>query len=635
MKVDVSLQEYAEELHCEVADQSTSPEGSGYWVNTFTRVIIERLEGLGVLEGGEDCYHKARGIEVNGYYLSEEDQRLDLFTCIPSSGNPPPTVPKDQIDSQFRRLATFLAKCFDGLHKSLEQSSELYSVARRIHHYRPKLQKVRLFLFTDGQVRLSSYSMGAKTKDSRFAGIDLSCDIWDIVRLHRCETSGSQAEPIVIDLKKQFGMALPCLVTPGPAGDCAVYLTYLPGNIIADLYEAYGLRLLERNVRAFLQVRGKVNQGIRRTILGEPQRFLAYNNGLSAVADTIELEEQPDGSQSIARIRNLQIVNGGQTTATLHHARKKDGAALDAIVVQTKLTVVPPALVEQVAPLISQYANSQNKVSEADFAANEAFHVRIEKLSRAILAPALPGARETRWFYERVRGQFLYEQGRAGTPARRKRFRELCPPHQRFSKTDLAKFVNSWHQLPHVVSLGAQKNFLQFMVLAKRQPGWNDIDTSDFSRIVALAILFKRTDQLVQKLDLGGYKANIVTYTVAYLSHATDCRLNLDRIWKQQQITGSTEVAIQSVAAAIQKCIVAPPSASSGTKNIGEWCKEPACWDMVRQLGIDLGAAFRRELAADPIRLPSQSLPAGPPTPAGSNGGKKSRTMRGGTISPS
>lgn len=627
MKVDVSLQEYADDLRQHVDDLSSSPDGSGYWVNTFTRVIIERLEGLGVLDGGEDCYHKARGIEVNGYHLNEEDRRLDLFTCIPAGGSPPPTVGKDQIDTQFRRLAGFLSKCLDGFHTSLEQSSELHAVARRIHEHRENLEKIRLFLFTDGQVKLSNYRRAASSKDEKLAGIKLSCEIWDLTRLHRCETSGSQAEPIEIDLKKQFGRALPCLVTPGPEGDCEVYLTYLPGDMIAELYEEHGLRMLERNVRAFLQVRGKVNQGIRRTLLNEPGRFLAFNNGISAVADSVTLTQLPGGGHAITGIRNLQIVNGGQTSATLHHARYRDGASLEGVIVQTKLTVVPEAAVEAVVPLISQYANSQNKVSDADFAANEAFHVKVEKLSRSTLAPAPAGGQETHWFYERVRGQYLYEQGRAGTPARKKRFRELYPATQRFSKTDISKFINSWRRLPHVVSYGAQKNFMQFMISARDEPAWNNVDSVDFTRIVALAILFKRTDQLVQKMDLGGYKANIVTYTIAYLAHATGGRLDLDRIWKDQKLSPVVERAIVSVAGEAKKCITTTP----GAKNISEWCKERKCWDAMRALTIDIGSDFMKSLATSEITLPAAQPPTPPVTSAQS---KASRTVKIATSSP-
>ena len=127
--------------------------------------------------------------------------------------------------------------------------------------------------------------------------------------------------------------------------------------------------------------------------------------------------------------------------------------------VQAKITVIDPTHVEDIVPLISRYANSQNKVSEADLSANDPFHVDLEKLSRAIWAPLTSTTpRATRWFYERARGQYADALAQESTPARKKRFKDEWPTAQKFTKTDVAKFEAVWDQLPHVASLGAQKN---------------------------------------------------------------------------------------------------------------------------------------------------------------------------------
>ena len=209
-----------------------------------------------------------------------------------------------------------------------------------------------------------------------------------------------------------------------------------PGRSSDAIYSQYGPRLLELNVRSFLQARGKVNQGIRRTILDQPGRFLAYNNGISVTASEVELVDLPGGGRGFGRIKNLQIVNGGQTTASLHHAVRRDGADVSAIQVPAKLTVVPEDRLEEIVPLISRYANSQNKINEADFSANDPFHVRVEELSRTIWAPATGGTlRQTRWFYERARGQYADGLGRAGSPAQQRKFKQEHPPAQKFTKT--------------------------------------------------------------------------------------------------------------------------------------------------------------------------------------------------------
>ena len=53
---------------------------------------------------------------------------------------------------------------------------------------------------------------------------------------------------------------------------------------------------------------------------------------------------------------------------------------------------------------------------------------------------------------------------RAGTIAERRKFRMMNPPRQKFTKTDVAKFSHSWAQFPYLVSLGAEKNFREFML---------------------------------------------------------------------------------------------------------------------------------------------------------------------------
>ncbi|MBR8834023.1 MAG: AIPR family protein [Stigonema ocellatum SAG 48.90 = DSM 106950] len=186
---------------------------------------------------------------------------------------------------------------------------------------------------------------------------------------------------------------------------------------------------------------------------------------------------------------NLQIVNGGQTTASIYQAVKKDKADISNIYVQAKLSVVVPEKVNEIVPLISRYANNQNKVSEADFSANDSFHIKIEELSRTIWAPAVDGTqRQTRWFYERARGQYLDAKGREKTLAKKAAFTSMHPTSQKFTKTDLAKFENTWQQLPHLVSLGAEKNFRELTIkLANR--GKFQPDEDYFKRLVAKAIL--------------------------------------------------------------------------------------------------------------------------------------------------
>ncbi|HEX4286565.1 MAG TPA: AIPR family protein, partial [Terracidiphilus sp.] len=308
-----------------------------------------------------------------------------------------------------------------------------------------------------------------------------------------------------------------------------------------------------------------------------PERFLAYNNGISATAEEVELTRGKDGHVSIEVIRDLQIVNGGQTTASIHRAEKEDKVDLSSVFVQAKISIVDPALKDEFVPLISKYANSQNAVREADFSANDSFHIEMERLSECTWCPG----EQSRWFYERARGQYQVAKSReATTPARKRQFDERCPSTQKFEKTDLAKYAHSWQQLPHVVSKGAQKNFVEFMLRLKNLgEGWQP-DSIYFREVVAQAILFKGAQRIVRKLKIPAYGANVVTYTISYLASRSAGRLDLQQIWEMQELPEGIASAIQSWAPRIYDELVA----GSAGRNVTEWAKKEDCWRHIRSL---------------------------------------------------
>jgi hypothetical protein len=497
-------------------------------------------------------------------------------------------VGKLELDGAFKRLTTFLHRCQDGYAATLEQASPARDMALRINEAARKGYTFRLYVLTDGVVTKGALT-SADDKDTGY-------EVWDAERLYRCLTSGRGRERIDINFEELNGSPIPCLHAQDEAGDYDAYLLILPGQVINDMYARYGPRLLELNVRSFLQVRGKVNKGIRDTILNEPEHFLAYNNGISATASKVELFGNEGGGLAIRNAVDFQIVNGGQTTASIHHAVRADKADVSRIAVQAKLTVVPADRVGEFVPLVSRYANTQNKVNEADFSANDPFHVKLEELSRTVWAPAVQGsARQTKWFYERARGQYQDALSREITPARQREFKAIYPAEKKFTKTDLAKFENSWDQAPEIVSRGAEKNFREFALRLARR-GTIQVDEDFFRHLVARALIFHRAEEAISALHFPGYRANVVTYTVAYLAHATSQRMDLDLIWRQQDIPSSFREAIDIVAPLVFKQITNPPSAG----NVTEWCKRTACWDSIRDLRIDLPKGLTEEVSSGP-----------------------------------
>lgn len=302
-------------------------------------------------------------------------------------------------------------------------------------------------------------------------------------------------EPIEIDFSEFKIGVLPCI----EAIDCKSmnyksYLATIPGDVLVNIYIKHGARLLEGNVRSFLSVRGKVNKDIRKTILTSPEMFFAYNNGIAATASKADIE-----GNSIYKITNLQIINGGQTTASIANVVLKEKADVSKVMVPMKLSIVDDEKAEEMIPIISRCDNSQNKVDEADFFANHPYHIRIEELSRKTYAPAVNGNQvQTLWFYERERGQHTQAQMKL-TKKQCKNFLERNPKSQVIKKVELAKYLNTYECLPYMVSKGAQINMRNFAKTISKK--WEDNDAVFnkfyFQKVVSLAILFKSTEKII------------------------------------------------------------------------------------------------------------------------------------------
>jgi hypothetical protein len=544
----------------------------------FMETVSRELTETGFIEGFEFAHYRAqRGMRVDGYWFNDEGG-LDLFVADFDSRAELASLTRTETDAAFKRVANFFeASLTKNLAADLEVTSPEYGLARQIADRKALIRHLNLILVSE---RTLSDRIQA-LPDSETAGIPTSYHIWDISRLHRQRCSRSHKEALDLDFEAMFGTGISCLPAHLGSDTYQSYLVVMPGTILSTIYEKFGARLLEQNVRTFLQARAKVNQGIRTTIMTEPGMFFAYNNGITATAQGVETKKTADGQQ-ITRITDLQIVNGGQTTASLFHTRRKDKADLSRIFVQMKLSVIDSEESEKVVPRISEYANTQNRVQAADFFSNHAFHIRMEEFSRRIWAPAGKGAqRETKWFYERARGQYADAQAKL-TAAEQRRFKAENPKPQMLTKTDLAKFENVWDDHPRFVNLGAEKNFARYASRIgkeweKSSDGFNE---AYFKRAVARGIIFRATEKIVsaQPWYNNGYRANIVAYTLAVLSELTrrqDKSLDFQRVWNAQTISTVLENTIAVVASRVNDDLLRP---MQGISNISEWAKREACW---------------------------------------------------------
>lgn len=565
-------------------DMLAGAEANGsFLLAEFMDTVSRELTETGFTEGFEFAHYRAqRGLRVDGYWFNDEGG-LDLFVADFDSRAELASLTRTETDAAFKRVVNFFEACLTkNLAADLEVTSPEYGLARQIADRKTLIRHLNLILVSE---RTLSDRIQA-LPDSETVGIPTSYHIWDISRLHRQRSSRSHKEALDLDFEAMFGTGISCLPAHLGSDTYQSYLVVMPGTILSTIYEKFGARLLEQNVRTFLQARAKVNQGIRTTIISEPGMFFAYNNGITATAQGVETKKTADGLQ-ITRITDLQIVNGGQTTASLFHTRRKDKADLSRIFVQMKLSVIDSEESEKVVPRISEYANTQNRVQAADFFSNHAFHIRMEEFSRRIWAPAGKGAqRETKWFYERARGQYADAQAKL-TPAEQRRFKAENPKSQMLTKTDLAKFENVWDDHPRFVNLGAEKNFARYASRIgkeweKSSDGFNE---AYFKRAVARGIIFRATEKIVsaQPWYNNGYRANIVAYTLAVLSELTrrqDKSLDFQRVWSAQTISTVLENTIAVVASRVNDDLLRP---MQGISNISEWAKREACWTRMRE----------------------------------------------------
>lgn len=567
----------AESLLYEFVDRLTQAE-------EFTDVIPCHFMGVG---------SRGRRFRIDGYQQDEADGSLRLIVCDFSGEQRPESMTRTRAEASFKQVQVFIedsvasriwSEAGAGESDAAELASLLSSTVESITRY-------RIYLITDsiisGRIR--------DLPESELGGVPIEYHIWDVSRLAAVSSSLLGLEELEIDLTEFVSEGLPCLAA-SRTDEYEGYLAVISGDVLAKLYDQYGSRLLEGNVRSYLTARGKINKSIQGTIRAEPEKFFVYNNGITCTATKAYVEHR-DGVCRLLSVRYLQIVNGGQTTASLHNAFRLGNADLKNIHVQMKLSVVTvneSVKLEDMIERIARYSNSQNKISEADFFSNHPYHQAIERLSRRIPAPAANGAQyHTYWFYERARGQYQNAQLHL-TPAKRREFLRVNPRTQMLVKTDVAKYENSWMRKPHVVSQGAQKNFSNFasFVTDKWGQDGKHFNNEDYFReIVARSILFRSVEKLVSSASwyqTGLPRAQIVTYTIAKLSdlinqYEEGATLDFRVIWNAQKLPVELDELLQRIAEKVCRVITVPPVAGM---HVGEWSKKEKCWHQVGDIEI-------------------------------------------------
>jgi len=579
----------------EIHDEANPSEGGLHRNDAIFRVLSGIVADAGFLTNPRYTplsFRVGRNtFSVDGYDIDEDDGVMTIFTLIDAHTSieldrpwSDVTCPKKDLDLAIKSMLGAIECICKGQSPELDVSNPARDLISSLRNdYSADKGRVTCCVLTTGRVT----NLGASTASET----SIRTAVWDIDRLLRTRENGR--EQLIADFSTTGG--LPCLVSDSEAkeiqeGRVGVLITMVPGSFLASLYNEHRMRLMERNVRAFLQFTGKVNKGIRETIRDEPEHFLSFNNGISVTASRVQLRKSSEGSYHLLSADDFQIVNGGQTTASIARCVREDKADVSAISVAMKLTVVPEAMIDVLVPRISRYANTQNKIQETDFYANNPWHIEMERHSRAVEADhdAESHGRTIRWYYERVRGQYAEELAKLSTVPLKNNFKSRNPTRCKFTKTDLSRYLLSWEQEAHSVSLGGQKCFARLMSVlgatttnteSSQLPG-----EEDFRRLCCLAILQRKGENISSELGIVGYRANLVAYAIALLSTNTEKRLPWRKIWANQDIPPEIEQALR---VAIPACDIAIRE-SAGAKNISEWAKRNECRIFVMNKNVQL-----------------------------------------------
>jgi hypothetical protein len=590
-----ALENYLEELKADVASRVYSEGEGASFEDKYTEYCIEVLETIGKSEGARVLSYvhpnSQGGIDwkINGFslkdFVKDENKKeyyetLDLFiTYYKNEYNY--NISKDDFTKTLNQIKRFINSALKRHIDYIDKAhTELYHLIEIIGKHGKDLDRINVYFLLNG------FSSHEKEKID-INDADVFVHTWDISRLFKINESNSVHEPIEIEFQNfsENGKGLQCLQVPSIDNMYDCYLAIVPGEILAKLYKEYSNELLESNVRAFLGQAGKFNKGIRDTIRTKPQMFLPYNNGITATAEGVETKII-ENQLVITKLNDFQIVNGGQTTASLYHTQKKfKDADLSKIFVQMKLTVIKDKEQKNIeVPNISRFANSQNKVSELDLSSNNPYFVQIENLSRKkyIVNPENKN-QSLLWFFERTNGQYRETLNKQSI-AEQNKFKAQNPSNLKFVKSDIAKFINGWELEPHFIAQGSQKNFIHYtkkitdLVSKNKLPGENF-----YRKLIANAILFKTIDQLFGRKGINAIgdtslKALSVAYTISYFHFLTKNRIDLWKIYEEQKIDDFLRSYLAKLLSFVYNHIITEASGSL----ISEYAKRSTSWEKLK-----------------------------------------------------
>lgn len=605
-----NILQFKEELYQDIALDSVISEQ--YPEESFFDLVVDILSGAGFLDDSEFSPYRdtPKGIRIDGYCWNELERVFcGIIVDLSDDKDELSTISKSDIELLGKRVSRFLSQASSTKFlSSLDPSSLGRSTGDFISSIEDQILKYRVIVLTDHvkSDRVKTISIDS-IKDT-----PTQIEIWDLDRLMNQAQASNETEDFSVDLT-ELKQSVQVIEASRQSNGTVTYIGVMPASVLSEIYGEFGQRLLESNVRTFLDFRAKPNQAMKHGLLLEPENFFSYNNGLTITASSAKINNI-DGKLIVKSLDNMQIVNGGQTTATIYFTPKEKGGLdtesgkllyrdvdLDKVSIQMKLTILDannPEFSNLYKAKISKAANFQSAVNATDLTSNSPFHKDMERLSRKVQMPIGNTGYTTKWFYERARGQYSTKKRGLKTAALN-RFMLEYPKSQVFNKEALNKYEVTWQMQPHIVKKGTNpsRDYLMGQMEAKyeKNPSFR-LEINYFQDIVSKMILFRQVDKAILKSDWyiieSGLKAEVVTYSIALvrkrlLDSGRD--INLENIFKNQSISVALCEVIVKAAGEIRKNIM-DSQFRAGSGNVSEFCRNINGWMRIQVIPIDVSS---------------------------------------------
>lgn len=609
----ISLEEFRESYINEEIN-AEAVLSSRYPIEVFIDSAVDILQNdYSLINGMEHCYFEFlngnrafKSMRVDGAYLDFSTNTLNLLYADYNQDEIK-NITNDFISTKSSLLVNYFVNAIKGFFKDGEQADPAITMARDIVRNVDSIGKIHLFIISTDKLSKAVKRLSIDSVECYGKEISVDLDVLDIEKIYRTRMAGFEKEDLVINCSEYGIEGIPCIKANIETEQYESYLAIVPGAFLSDIYKQYGSELLESNVRSFLKFNGSVNKGIRGTILNEKSRFFTYNNGISTTAKEIVTEKSDNGEVLIKSFKGLQIINGGQTTATLAATSIKNNADLSGIYVQMKLTVLKtddPDLIRNIAT----YANSQNKVKTADLNSSHPFYVTIEGFSRRIYAPISTGQIVQRlWFFERARGQ--YEQPLMQmTKKQRDDYKLVRPRSMKFTLTDLAKYLNAAEMLPHYVSWGGEVNAAHFHsnMLNQWEKNKDVFNELYYKELIGKKILFEHIGNVISDQEWyqqnRAYRPQLIAYTFSKLvlsAKNMGVTINYRYIWDLQKCPECLDEDIANISKLVFDVIHDP---ANPVAHIETYFKKVECWQIVSKIPYSLSELSHDALTTEKER---------------------------------